>query len=168
MKTKLLPILLIILVILNGVLIFMLIKKPHERGPHERGQRNFLTTQLHFSKIQKEQFRDLEAPHRGYMIELDTKIIQHKDFLFRSFSAEKFSPDSITRIIGSLEARKEAEVFHFFQKVRNICNEKQLKPFDEIIKKALSKGRRRAPHEGSSPRPMDRGHPPRRSRQPPM
>ena len=148
MKSKLLPISLVVLIVLNGVLIFMLLKKPHEKEPHKRSQRNFLTEQLQFSIAQKEQFRDIESPHRDYMQALDAKMKNNKELLFRSFSKMNFSPDSVTTIIGNIAAKKEAEVFHFFQKVRNLCNENQLNAFDDIIMKALRNGRRRFPQEG--------------------
>lgn len=167
MKTKLLPILLTLLVVLNGVLIFMLIKKPHENRLGKRAQRNFLTEQLQFSESQKEQFRDLDLPHRDKMKEFDTKIREHKDFLFSSFSKENFSPDSIVSIIGDFEVKKEIEVFNFFKKVRNICKENQLNSFDEIIKQALNGKNRKPPVDGRMRPPMDGGHPPRDGRRPP-
>ncbi|MDA9339435.1 hypothetical protein N9Q68_00530 [Polaribacter sp.] len=167
MKTKLLPIFLIILIVLNGVLIFMLLKKPHEKGPQNRSQRNFLTEQLQFSTIQKEQFKDIEQPHKEHMTAFDVQIKRNKGFLFRSFSEKNFNSDSITTAIGMIAAKKEAEVFHFFQKVRNICNEEQLKSFDEIIMSALHKGKRRLPRKERMQSAMDGKHPPRDGRRPP-
>tara|TARA_B110000091_G_scaffold214451_1_gene268005 strand:+ start:4156 stop:4662 length:507 start_codon:yes stop_codon:yes gene_type:complete len=167
MKSKLLPIPLILLIFLNGVLIFMLLKRPHEKESQNRNQRNFLTAQLQFSIAQKEQFSALEQPHKEYMTVFDTQIKKSKDFLFRSISEKNFNSDSITTSIGMIVAKKETEVFHFFQKVRNICNEEQLKSFDEIIMNALHNGKRRPPHESGMQRPMNRNHPPREGRRPP-
>ncbi|CAI8323198.1 MAG: Uncharacterised protein [Polaribacter sp. SA4-10] len=161
MKSKLLPILLIVLIVLNGVLIFMLFKKPHEKGSQNRNQRNFLTEQLQFSVVQKEQFNTLEQPHKENMNAFDAQIKRNKNFLFRSFSEKNFNSDSITSTIGRIVAKKESEVFHFFQKVRNLCNEEQLKSFDDIIMKALHNGKRRPPMDERTQSPMKRNHPPR-------
>lgn len=161
MKSKLLPILLIVLIVLNGVLIFMLLKKPHEKGSQNRNQRNFLTEQLQFSVVQKEQFNTLEQPHKENMNAFDAQIKRNKNFLFRSFSEKNFNSDSITSTIGRIVAKKESEVFHFFQKVRNLCNEEQLKSFDDIIMKALHNGKRRPPMDERTQSPMKRNHPPR-------
>jgi|TARA_B110001469_G_C9640659_1_gene322177 hypothetical protein len=167
MKSKLLPILLIVLIVLNGVLIFMLLKKPHEKGSQNRNQRNFLTEQLQFSVVQKEQFNTLEKPHKENVKAFDAEIRRNKDFLFRSFSKKNFKSDSITKILGTISGNKEAEVFHFFQKVRNLCNEEQLKSFDDIIMKALHNGNRRPPMDERTHSPMKRNHPPRDERRPP-
>lgn len=161
MKSKLLPILLIVFIVLNGVLIFMLLKKPHEKGSQNRNQRNFLTEQLQFSVVQKEQFNTLEQPHKENMNAFDAQIKRNKNFLFRSFSEKNFNSDSITSTIGRIVAKKESEVFHFFQKVRNLCNEEQLKSFDDIIMKALHNGKRRPPMDERTQSPMKRNHPPR-------
>ena len=117
MKSKLLPILLIFLVVLNGVLIFMLINKPHEKQ-RQRPERNFLTEQLQFSDVQKEQFRELDEVHRDIMKAMDKNIKEQKDILFSSFYKDNFNSDSLTNKIGFLEGTKEAELFLFFKKVR--------------------------------------------------
>ena len=154
MKSKLLPILLILLVLLNGFLIFMLINKPHENRPNHP-QRNFLTEQLNFSETQKEEFRMLDKTHREIMMSLDENIRHNKDVLFNSFSSKGINIDSLTSKIGLLESKKEAELFSFFSKVRRICTEKQKINFDKIINEALKGGKRNPPRrEGDN-------HPPR-------
>ena len=161
MKSKLLPILLFLLMLLNGVLIFMLINKPHEKRK-DRPERNFLTEQLQFSDTQKEQFVELDKLHRVNMMGIDKAIKEQKDVLFNSFSKENFNLDSLTNKIGFLEGKKEAEVFSFFHKVRTLCNLNQAKKFDKIIKKALKGGERRPPREGRMPPAEgERNHPPR-------
>lgn len=156
-----------VLIVLNGVLIFMLLKKPHEKRPQKNSQRNFLTEQLQFSEVQKEQFSILEQMHSTEMNAFDDQIMKNKNILFRRISEKNFKSDSISTTIGIITAKKEAEVFRFFQKVRNICNEAQLKSFDKIIMTALHTGRRSPPNEGGMRRPIHRNHPPRDGRRPP-
>jgi hypothetical protein len=157
MNSKLRPILLIVLILLNGVLIFMLVKKPHENRQHQK-ERSFLTEQLNFSEAQKIQFIDLDIPHRNFMMKLDKEIAISKEVLFNSFSNENFNSDEIVRRIGDLEAKKEAEVFRFFSKVRVLCTENQAQSFDKIIKKALKGGKRKPP------RGRGENHPPKEER----
>ena len=159
MKSKLLPLLLFLLIILNGVLIFMLINKSHKNkkaGP----DRNFLTEQLQFSDTQKEQFREFDMIHRDHMKRIDRDINVQKEVLFNSFSKEKINIDSLTNKIGILEGKKEAEVFNFFNKVRILCTIEQAKKFDQIIKKALKGGKKRPPRDGRMPPPNGEKHHP--------
>jgi hypothetical protein len=159
MKSKLLPILLVVLIILNGVLIFMLVKKPHEKGRyHPKG--NFLTEQLHFSENQIEKFKTLDTSHRDIMASLDNEVRIQKHIMFNSFAKSSINIDSLTQIIGSFEGKKEKEVFRFFKSVRNICTPEQQNNFDKIINEALKGGKPRGPREG-------RNHPPKGERMPP-
>lgn len=159
MKSKLLPALLILLFLLNGVLIFMLVKKPHENQRNHQ-KRNFLTEQLGFSETQKDKFRELDKIHWVYIEGLDKEIRENKDVLFNSFSKENFNLDSLTSSIGLLEAKKESEVFNFFNKVRNLCTLEQTNKFDEIIKEALKGGDKRPPRDRKSPPNRNEGLPP--------
>ena len=158
MKSKLLPVLLIALILLNAALIFMLINKTHIT-PKEHPKRNFLTEQLQFSKEQKNQFMILDEAHRKSMRGFDKLINQQKEVLFNSFQVENFNIDSLTTKIGVLEGKKESEVYNFFKKVREICTKEQTEKFDEIIKKALKGGRPGSPRDGRKP-PHKEGMPP--------
>ncbi|PQJ81400.1 hypothetical protein [Polaribacter glomeratus] len=163
MKSKLLSVLLILLVVLNGVLIFMLINKPHQnKRPKE--ERNFLIEQLLFTDAQKYKFINLDDAHRENMMSFDLQIRKNKDVLFKSFSDNFINIDSISQIIGNLEGKKEVEVFGFFKSVRKICNKAQQEKFDKIINKALKGGKQGSPPNDRMNRPPREGamHPPPR------
>lgn len=158
MKTKLLPILLVILILLNGVLIFMLIKKPHESRMNNK-ERTFLVEQLVFTKDQKEQFFKLDDSHRETMIRFENDLKKQKDLLFNSFSDDSINIDSLGLLIGKIDAQKDVEVFRFFKSVRKICTPEQQVKFDKIIKRAIRGGD--SPKEGGRNRPpMDGDMPP--------
>lgn len=142
MRQKLPYIFLTLLVIMNIVLLFMLVKKPNKK-PKPSGV--FLTKELQFDDSQIERFQFLEREHRHFMREFDKDIMRSKDMLLSSFSEPDFSPDSIIKRIGILEAEKEQEVYTFFKNVRALCTEEQAKKFDNVIKDALRKQRRRPP-----------------------
>jgi hypothetical protein len=165
MKSKLLPIILFLLILLNGALIFMLVKKPHEnRQP--RPERNFLTEQLNFSDAQTAQFTELNKKHISLMMEINSEVMEQKDVLFNSFQEESFNIDSLTTKIGLLQGKKNLEVYLFFKKVRTLCTLEQSEKFDKIIKKALRGGQGepggegRPPIDGDMPPPPHEGGPP--------
>ena len=160
MKLKLLPVTLLVLVLLNGVLIFMLIAKPHQirkKGP----ERNFLSEQLQFSENQKEKFKILDDIHKQRMMDIDRKIKKQKDVLFDYLGNETINIDSLVHITGKLEAKKDLEIFTFFNSVKEICTLEQQEKFNKIIKKAI-KGGKQDPPPGN-----DRNHPPRDQNRPP-
>lgn len=159
MKSKLLPILLVVLILLNGVLIFMLIKKPH-LNRKENAERSFLIEQLQFSESQQEKFKTLDNIHRDRMMNLEVSIRKQKDILFNSFADETINVDSLARVAGNLEIKKELEVFNFFKEVRKICTPEQQNKFDAIIKEAIRGGDSRPPRNNEN-------HPPNGERMPP-
>ncbi len=159
MKPKLLPLSLAALILLNVVLIFMLIKKPHQNKAHHP-ERDFLTEQLQFSEDQKEKFIQLDEIHKEKMRSLSHRISEQKDILFNSFNNENINIDSLAKISGSLEAQKELEVFHFFKKVRKICSKEQKVKFDKIINSALKGGGSRPPRNNGNHPPREGGMPP--------
>jgi hypothetical protein len=146
MKSKLVPVLLVILILMYGVLIFMLIKKPHENKRHPQ-ERNFLINELQFTDNQKDEFLSFDTVHRENMMGFDQQIRKQKDIMFNSFYEGVINIDSLGLLIGDLTSKKEVEVFSFFKSVRKICTKDQQAKFDEIINKAL-KGRKNGPPRG--------------------
>ena len=154
MKSKLLPVLLVILILLNGVLIFMLIKKPHENKRHQQ-EKNFLIEELQFTDIQKDKFLSFDTVHRENMMCLEQQIRKQKDVLFNSFSDGVVNIDSLGALIGELEGKKDIEIFSFFKSVRKICTKDQQEKFDKIISKALKGGKKGPPRGRRMPPPKD-------------
>ena len=154
MKSKLLPVLLVILILLNGVLIFMLIKKPHENKRHQQ-EKNFLIEELQFTDIQKDKFLSFDTVHRENMMRLEQQIRKQKDVLFNSFSDGVVNIDSLGALIGELEGKKDIEIFSFFKSVRKICTKDQQEKFDKIISKALKGGKKGPPRGRRMPPPKD-------------
>ncbi|MDB2384935.1 hypothetical protein N9V96_00510 [Polaribacter sp.] len=171
MKIKLLPVAVILLVLLNGVLIFMLIEKPHEKNSTPKND-NFLITQLNFSEEQKEIFSTLDNEHKNKMMRLEDQVRENKDALFSSFNNDNKDIKIFATELGNLATEKEIEIFRFFKQVRNICSQEQQKKFDEIIEMALKRGGGQGPppHEnGERPEhpPMGGDRPPRDREMPP-
>ncbi|MGY8940268.1 MAG: hypothetical protein ACKVK4_09830 [Flavobacteriales bacterium] len=155
MKSKLLPVLLILLIILNGILIFMLLKKPQENKRHSQ-ERNFLLRELQFTEHQKDKFLSFDAVHRENMMHFDQQIRRQKKVMFNSFSEGLTSIDALSILIGELTRKKEVEVFRFFKSVRKICTKEQQTKFDKIISKALKSGKNGPPKGRRKLPPKDR------------
>ena len=155
MKSKLLPVLLILLIILNGILIFMLLKKPQENKRHSQ-ERNFLLRELQFTEHQKDKFLSFDAVHRENMMHFDQQIRRQKKVIFNSFSEGLTSIDALSILIGELTRKKEVEVFRFFKSVRKICTKEQQTKFDKIISKALKSGKNGPPKGRRKLPPKDR------------
>ena len=154
MKSKFLPVLLVILMLLNGVLIFMLIKKPHENKRHPQ-ERNFLIRELQFTNNQKDKFLSFDILHRENMMRFDQQLRRQKDVMFNSFSESVTNIDSLSLLIGELTRKKEVEVFRFFKSVRKICTKDQQAKFNKIISKALKGGKKGPPKGRRIPPPKD-------------
>lgn len=154
MKKKILYTFLLVLVIINGVLLYLIIDKKMSGGP-SKGQ-TFLTEQLKFSEDQKDKFFLLDREHRTKMKQMDEELGKLRKLLFNSFDNQKNFIDSITLRMGDVETDKQIELFSFFKDVREICTKDQVKKFDEIIQEVLRKRGPKHPegeHDGPPPPP---------------
>ena len=150
MRKKILYAFLIIMLLINGLLLFLIIDKKLNSGP-SKGQ-GFLTEELNFSESQKADFVSLDREHRRKMMKMDKQLKDLRELLFSSFGKENISVDSITMKMGDLEEEKQGEIFSFFSQVRKLCNEDQIKRFDAIIQEVLKKRGPRPPkRDGHGP-----------------
>ena len=137
MKRKLLYGFLGILLVANGILLYMIITKvPGKQNPKKD---HYLTNELQFSKTQKDQFFALDREHRRKMRSIDDELAKLRRQMFSSYDNEEFSIDSVVLRIGELEASKNKELYTFFKQVRGLCTDGQVDKFDQIIQKVLRK-----------------------------
>jgi Spy/CpxP family protein refolding chaperone len=125
------------MLIINGVLLFMIIDKKINKGP-SKGQ-TFLTEQLSFSEVQKDQFFELDKVHRQKMRAMDVELNNLRELLFNSFDEQNISVETLTMKMGEIETEKNRELFSFFSEVRKLCTEDQKEKFDQIIQEVLKK-----------------------------
>ncbi len=150
MKSKLLYALVLLLVISNIILLFILIKKPHNKP---KGAAFFLVNELQFSEKQHEEFKVLQKAHRKAMRSYDRALGDGKEQLFELISSGKEMDSTITCEIAAIGVKKEQEIFSFLSEVRKICDESQAKKMDKVLKKALH--RTGPPPRGPKPPPHD-------------
>jgi hypothetical protein len=135
MQKKILYAFLIVMLIINIVLLYLIIDKRMRKGP-SKGQ-TFLTEQLDFSETQKEEFLKLDEIHREKMMRLDDELKSVREVLFQSFDKKADFTDMFIERMGEIEVEKLNELFSFFKEVRTLCNEDQVKKFDQIIQEVL-------------------------------
>ena len=141
-KNLLLYILLAFLIIMNGIFLFKHFSDADIQDTPRRGPRVFIAKQLKFNDVQTITFEKLDADHRMKMKAILDDIRIAKDELFDKLSDTTVAEptiDSLTSIIAKHESAKDKQTFHFFQSIRNLCNEDQKEHFESIIRDALHK-----------------------------
>ncbi|MEQ6124219.1 hypothetical protein AAON49_08475 [Pseudotenacibaculum sp. MALMAid0570] len=157
MRNKLLYIFLVVMLVINALLLYMILdKKSMKNKPKAQ---SFLTEELGFSEDQKERFFFLDREHRGQMLQLDEEQRTLRKKMFNSFGNNEFSPDSLINRMGEIEKDKQKELFAFFKEVRKLCNEDQIKKFDEIIQNVLLRRGPKPPGKGRKGPPRRHGPP---------
>ena len=145
----------VFLMVMNGVLLYLVIRPAEEKN---RPARTFISDQLEFSAAQMEEFQLLEEAHHQKMRQIDRRLRELKEMLFEHLStADRSSPeiDSIGKRIGALATERELEIFAHFSNIRDLCDERQKRRLNEIVKGALRPGppRHRPPPHGGPPPP---------------
>lgn len=153
-KNILLIILFVFLMVMNGVLLFLVVKKPTQR---QRPPREFISKQLDFNNEQTDRFMELDREHHRKMRRIDDELHELKNMLFSQLGNTDFTDeelDALTQSIGELTKARETEVFRYFGQIEKICNETQKQKLKRILSGAL---RPRPPGD----RPPPGGPPPR-------
>ena len=161
MKYKYIYILLVTLLVTNAIMLFMLVKKPHQLPL--KSPRNFLVEKLNLNEEQTAKFFTLDKEHKVNMVFLDEEIRKLKKDMFNKLSSEEVIDASITLQIGTLVAKRENEIFSFFRKIKTICREEQIITLERIIDNAImpKKGRGHGPNDmPPPPRGREGGMPP--------
>ncbi len=140
-KNLLIYILLIVLVVLNGTLLYLYLDKPKRPLPGGGGPGHFITKELAFSEAQMQQFQELEKGFRDNMREISREARRLKNQLFDGITEERNAVfvDSMTRLIGANEAQRDALVFYHFRDIESLCDGEQKEKFARIVSRALRK-----------------------------
>lgn len=149
MKTlRFYKILVLILVVINLITLFFLMKTGNEKHP-PFGPRKSLVTILDLKGEAADKIKVLELEH----FRLKDSLVDHSrklhEELFHSFNnSEKDSTDISTLIDKIVENQRENEqmTFEYFKKVDALCNEQQREELQNVIHHALR-------HMGGPPPP---------------
>jgi len=157
-KSILLIVVIGILILLNvATLTTLWVSRCKEPGPPQmidklpspKGRLMF-EKELNFSKQQLEAVDKLREEHFANVQNIMDDIRKNKDELFNLLK----NPDSLkvldlTGKIGTEQKEIELASFYHFQKIRNLCDDKQKVKFDEIFKEIINPG---------PPHPEEIGH----------
>lgn len=144
-KNRLLYILLIVLVVMNG---FFMVKIFGDKHPPDRNPGKFIAKELHFDETQMQEFEKINNVHHDAMREVSREIKELKDALFNELSGTEVNEvkiNDITRRIGEKERQKGLETFYHFKAVQKICTEEQRSRFNSIIQDALHRHGKKRP-----------------------
>jgi hypothetical protein len=139
MNKKILPLVVLLLVLVNAVLLFLLVKPKEEMsmGP-QKAPGDRIATALDFTEEQMAALEPFSEKHHQRMRGIDRELNQTRQLFFREFNAEtKRAADSLLQQIGELNKEREAEVFHFMQQVQSLCTDAQQAQMKRMMRRAL-------------------------------
>ena len=147
----------ILLVALNVFLLTTMWLKQHEKmhnPPKGEKASDFLIEQLKFSDKQMADFEKLKQAHRKSIDSLREAGKNIHRLFFDNLKNEKQDTTTVNKFareIANNQTQIELVTFNHFEKVRQLCDEKQKQKFDEIIQEVLK--RMAAPHDEQGPPP---------------
>lgn len=154
MKTKWLPVILVVLVLMNIITIsaFWLFNNPPKGGAI-----TFLVTELAFDSLQRQQLNLFTEEHRSETRDI-RKLNRDAKNAFFDLLKETNVSDSVLETAARRSVYYDAEMvkstFRHFKKIRSICTPAQREKFDQIIHDVLRMQAEKPgppPHNGERP-----------------
>ncbi|MEM8509468.1 MAG: hypothetical protein AAF717_16675 [Bacteroidota bacterium] len=136
-KDILLTTLLVFLVIMNSVLLFLVVKPGKKTS---RPSKTMIADQLEFNEAQLVKFEIFNEQHHQKMQAIDGQSRMLKEQLFQNLEKEAFQEkalDSLAERIGVLAKAREIELFHYFDQISAISNDRQRRKLKQLITGAL-------------------------------
>ena len=143
---KLLALAAVVLLIINGVLVYLLWseKNSHRGGNNRSGKRgDWFAEQLKLDDKQKEEHKKLKEAHFESMRPLFDSTNSYKNSLYNLIK-EDSNNDSLVNDYSNKIAELNKEIrlrtYAHLKQVRGMLNTEQQKKFDEMILKMMSRG----------------------------
>lgn len=108
----------------------------HPDGPPIADRGKFLTDQLNFDSLQREQFEIIKADYFNRLDELKEKEHQLKDEFFDLIKTDSVSNDVIinkARATAALKFQIDTMMLKHFIKIKSICNKQQIESLNKVI-----------------------------------
>ena len=158
-EKKFATIAIIILVVLNITTITLLwMGRPsahhHPPAPREKVMFDFITHELNFNPVQREAFEKQDETFRHDTRNIHLKIDSIQQQLFNSIYNEKSDKlylDSLSNVIGSLEADINKMTYDHLVQIKSLCNDEQQIRYKALLNDLL-KTLRPKPQDGPPPR----------------
>lgn len=132
-NTKFLIAVIVGLLISNILLVGFLINKRSNR-PVRKEPKTLIINRLKFNSNQIDLYENLIKNHREAINPTRNKIQKNKKLLYRGLNNNEKINDSIFSIIKDLNNKIELINYNHFMDIRNICDDSQLKLFNEVSK----------------------------------
>lgn len=130
---KLLWILIIVLVLVNGATLFFLAsgRRPE---PGDRFDRT-ITEVLQLTEGQTRQFNLLKRAHHQEMIRIDREMrsTYEKYFLLLSDTGNIKEKDSLENVLGKKQKEKIQITYQHFNELKSLCSSEQKEKFKELV-----------------------------------
>ncbi len=133
----------ILMILLNAVLIFLLLK-PHPLHPPQHAKGSFkdkIRNTLMLDDQQQDRFEELAKEHHDTMMKINKEqkelVRTYFNFL-KTEGAQVWNQGELMKQIQQFESKKVEATFQHFQDLKGICTKDQLTRFDEIIDEITS------------------------------
>jgi len=132
-KEKLLWILIIVLILVNGATIFFMLsgRRP---APGDKFDRT-ITEVLQLNQVQIRQFNIMKREHHQEMIRVDREMqsTYEKYFYLLSDTGNILEKDSLETVLGNNQKEKIQITYQHFNELKSICTSEQKEKFKELI-----------------------------------
>lgn len=135
-KQGLLSIAVAVLLVMNVVTVWLLLRHPHRPPgpPPGGGPKMMVIERLGFDQEQAAKYEDLIVEHRRAIDENDRRMREARTALFNDLRAPNTAVrDSLANVIGGLQAEVERIHHDHFAQVRGLCHPDQVPKFDALI-----------------------------------
>ncbi len=123
----------LILIVLNGAILFYFLRKEGNPPPHRD---KLIVEALRFDETQRTEFDRLKQGHRNQINALDEKFkesLENYFLLLRLNTSTQLKKDSIELVLASLEQERVSITYAHFQDLKNLCRVDQREKFDAFI-----------------------------------
>lgn len=139
-KVKFLTAAVILLLVLNGAMLFFMFTKRDGRRPGSReGGRpysEFISKQLNFDTIQKAELQKFRDQHKTELEQLRKEDNMLHDSLFayvKRGAIDSSKIDSVTNLIAANKKQFELTFLKHFLQIRSLCRPEQLELFNKTV-----------------------------------
>lgn len=129
-RKKLISYLCVVLLISNGVLLFLFLQRPKHEGPKKE-----IIAKLAFDEKQVQAYEKTILKHRTQIKKKNKEIVVLKNMLYKKLilDIEKSEQDSLIALLGQKQVEIEHIHYNHFLEIKKICTKpEQIKKFKDL------------------------------------
>lgn len=129
-RKKFISYLCVVLLISNGVLLFLFLQRPNHEGPKKE-----IIAKLAFDEKQVQAYEKTILKHRALIDKADKEIVVLKNNLYKRLKAKEneSEKDSLITLLGQKQEEIERIHFKHFLEIKKICTKpEQVKKFEDL------------------------------------